>query len=87
MEVVNFKTKKFNEIPEQDNPVFNTSNHTGEERRADECILICRVAQANVSGVSDGFKVIYVPIMGEIISRGKFWNIEDAVLFAEALAA
>lgn len=86
MEIVKFENKRLNEIHKQDNPVFNTSNYTGEELRADECILICKVADARYSGVLDGFKVIHVPIRGEIVSRGKFWNIEDAMVFAEALA-
>lgn len=87
MEIVKFENKRFNEIHKQDNPVFDTSNYAGEEIRAGECILVCRVADAQHSGVKDGFKVIHVPIKGEIVGKGKFWNIEDAMVFAEALAS
>ena len=87
MEVVYFLSKRFKEIPEQDNPVFNTTTYSGKERRITECILVCKVGDIKSSGVGDGFTVIYVPYEGEITSKGRFWNAENATLFAESLAS
>lgn len=86
MEVISFLNQRFHEIPEQDNPVFNTSNYIGEKLRAQECILVCKVSDVKTSGVGDGFKVIHVPIQGEVIRRGVFWKGDDAMVFAETIS-
>ena len=38
-----------------------------------------------ITGTS-GYVVIEVPIWGDVIRRGLFWNIEDAELFAHDIA-
>jgi hypothetical protein len=86
MEVISFLGQRFHEIPEQDNPVFNTSDYTGERLRINECILVCKVSDVKTSGVGDGFTVIHVPIQGEIIRRGVFWKDSDAMVFAETIS-
>ena len=85
MEIVIFESKRFYEIPNQDNPVFDTTTYTGETLRASECLMLCKVSNPKTSGVLDGFTVIYVPIKGEIISKGKFWHYGEAELFINAL--
>tara|TARA_R110000744_G_scaffold379633_1_gene498209 strand:+ start:187 stop:462 length:276 start_codon:yes stop_codon:yes gene_type:complete len=86
MEIIKFLDKTFNEIPEQDNPTFNTTKWTGETLRVNECLMVCKVSDPRHSGVKNGFKVIYVPLSGEIISKGNFWESDMAELFAEALS-
>lgn len=92
MEIVIFENKKWNEIPEQDNPAFdyvyeNNRLKEGFKGRRNACILISKVMEYRSKGVGEnGYSVIEVPLNGDVIGRGLFWNIEDARLFAGALA-
>lgn len=84
MEIVVFKEKKWDEIPEQDNPTFDYVNSEGDRRSP--CLLICKVLPYKAKCVGgNGYSVIEIPKKGEIISKGLFWNIENAELFAKAL--
>jgi hypothetical protein len=55
--------------------------------RLAECILVMKVLpyESMVTGMS-GFVVTQVPLQGDVIRRGIFWNIKDATTFAEAIA-
>lgn len=84
MEIVVFEDKKWSEIPEQDNPAFDrlyedSRLQRGYKGRKAHCLLICKR--------SNGYNVLEIPIWGDIISRGLFWNLNDAKIFAEALAS
>ncbi len=86
MNVLDFSSKIFNDIPEQDNPTFQTTNYTGKRLRLQECIMICKVRNPRHSGVGDGFVVIHVPTRGEIVSKGRFWKLDMAMVFADSIS-
>jgi len=86
LEVIIFADKTFREIPKQNNPTFDITNYSGVKQRVKECLLICKVADPKYSGVKNGYTVIFVPFKGEITSKGRFWDIEPAVIFANAYA-
>lgn len=92
MEIVIFKDKNCKEIPKEDNPTFdyiyeNNRLQEGFIGRRTHCILICKVLPYRSGGVGkDGYTVTEIPKNGDIIGRGLFWNLEDAEIFAEALA-
>ena len=88
MEVLIFENKTWIEIPQQDNPAFdylyeNTRTKEGYKGRKHECLMVTKVLPYEEYAVGkNGYVVVYVPIYGDIIRRGLFWNIEDAKLFA-----
>lgn len=88
MEVIVFENKTWNEIPQQDNPAFdylyeNQRLQEGCKGRRNECLMVMKVMPYEASSVGEnGFGVIHVPLNGDVIRRGLFWNIEDAKLFA-----
>lgn len=88
MEVIIFETKMWNEIPQQDNPAFdylyeNQRLQEGYKGRRNECLMITKALPYEQSSVgANGFVVIHVPLNGDVIRRGLFWNIGDAKLFA-----
>ncbi len=87
IEIVIFENKMWNEIPNQDNPAFDYKFGDNKNPRKQECILVCKVLPYRQNCVGkDGFTVIYIPLEGDVIVRGLFWNIEDARIFAEAIA-
>ena len=72
LELVDFRTKKFGEIPEQDNPAFDVH----------ECLLLCKAEDDQT-----GFYVVCKidnnqKEKDEVSQLGLFWNIEMALLFA-----
>ena len=85
-EIIEFKNLRWQEISEQDNPAYDYINHK-ENRiiRNAECIIICKVADIRHSCVGDGYVVIFVPYIGDVIRRGLFWNYDDAVKFANSI--
>jgi len=92
MKIVIFKDKTWKEIPKQDNPTFdyiyeNTRLQEGLIGRRTHCLLICKVLPYRSNGVGkNGYEVVEIPITGDIVTRGLFWHLEYAKLFAEALA-
>lgn len=87
MEIVVFENKRWQEIPEQDNPVFDYCfDHQKQKKvRVKECILVCKVANIKETVGENGYSVIYVPTYGEITRKGIFWTIENAIIFANSL--
>ena len=72
MEIVDFRTKTFSEIPKQDNPAYNIK----------ECILIC-AAEKSQTGLYAVLKIEENhKDEDEVVQLGLFWNIEMALLFA-----
>ena len=73
MEIVDFRTETFSEIPKQDNPAYY----------ADECILICK-AEPDQTGC---FIVARIDEnqneKDEVSQLGLFWSIDMALVFAE----
>lgn len=92
IEIVTFEDKRWDEIPQQDNPAFdyvyeNNRLQEGFKGRRNACILITKVMPYRSKGVGEnGYNVTEVPINGDVIGRGLFWNLKDATLFAEALS-
>jgi len=75
MEIVDFRTKTFSEIPKQDNPAYSD----------DECILICK-AEKSQTGCYVVMKIEENnQDEDEVAQLGLFWNIEMALLFAELI--
>jgi hypothetical protein len=73
MEIVDFRTKTFGEIPKQDNPAYY----------ADECILLCK-AEEDQTGLYVVLKIDENhKDKDEVSQLGLFWNIEMALLFAD----
>ena len=73
MEIVDFRTKTFGEIPEQDNPAYDIH----------ECVLICKAEDDQtglyvVAKIDENHKD-----KDEVSQLGLFWNIDMALLFAE----
>ena len=83
MEIVTFD-KTWQEIPEQDNPAMDYIGEVGNKHRAEESIMIFRGAYPRVT--DGGIVVAHVPIEGDITKKGVFWTLENAQLFAKALA-
>lgn len=87
MEVVIFEDKKWNEIPEQDNPAFDYVYEDDRLKKGFNCLMISKVLPYEEKSVGkDGYVVIEVPIHGDVIRRGLFWNLNDAKAFTGALA-
>ena len=92
MEIVRFKKQNWMEIPKQDNPAFdkiyeNQRLQEGYKGRRTHCLLICKTLPYEAKSVGkNGYVVIEIPLTGDIIRRGLFWDFENAELFAEALA-
>ena len=75
MEIVDFRTKTFSEIPKQDNPAYSDY----------ECVLICKAEDKQtgcyvVMKINEGQSKI-----NEIQQIGLFWTIENAFLFSELI--
>jgi len=88
MKVLKFEHQDWKEIPEQDNPTWDYINDPlkGKIRRNDY-LIVCKVLDYESQCVGeDGYVVIYVPIKGDVIRKGLFWNFENASLFADSLA-
>ena len=86
MEIIIFKDKMWNEIPEQDNPAFDYVDGESKNGRNQKCLMITKVLPYRQKCVGqDGLVVIEVPLEGDVISRGLFWNLEDANLFAKTI--
>ena len=92
MKIITFKTKNWQGIPKEDNPAFDYRYEDPrlQERiigRVKRCLIICKVLPYKKNCVGkDGYSVIEVPINGDVISRGLFWHLEHAELFASVLA-
>ena len=84
MEIVNFKNKTWQEIPEQDNPAMQETTYRGGRERPDECIMIFKGTHDRIT--DGGIVVAHVPMDGDITKKGVFWNIENAEIFANTLA-
>lgn len=75
LEIVDFRTQTFGEIPTQDNPAYDVH----------ECVLLCK-AEAEQAGlyvvakIEDNHKD-----KDEVQQLGLFWNIDMALLFAETI--
>lgn len=81
MEVLIFENKNWSEIPKQDNPAFDFQESS--KNRKEECLIVAKVLPYESQSVGDkGYVVIHVPITGDVIRRGLFWNLEDAKTFA-----
>jgi len=77
--------KTWVEIPKQDNPAFDYKDN--ENNRWLKAILVCKVLPYHARSVgNDGYVVIYIPISGDVIKRGLFWNFEDAMKFAQTIS-
>jgi hypothetical protein len=87
LEIVKFETQNLQDIPEQDNPVFDYIKNDRVLGRRNECLMICKVLRYEEMSVGkNGFIVIYVPKQGEIRRIGLFWNFKNAETFAEAVS-
>lgn len=72
MELIDFRTKTFGEIPKQDNPAYDVH----------ECILLCKGEKDQtglyvVAKIEDNQKD-----KDEVSQLGLFWDIDLALLFA-----
>lgn len=77
--------KNWVDIPKEDNPAFSYIDN--EHNRYYACILICKVLPYHEKCVGkNGYIVIQVPILGDVIKRGLFWNFEDAMKFAQIIS-
>jgi len=86
MKILIFKDVRWQDIKDEDNPTYHYINHkTRGKIRREQAILVCKVASPKYSSVGDGYCVIFVPIEGDIIRRGLFWNFDDACVFAESI--
>lgn len=85
-EIIIFEKQTWREIPKENNPAFDfISDRSGEYKRSKAYILICKV-QTWIKVVSKkGLIVIEIPLEGDVIRRGLFWNLKNAKLFAETL--
>lgn len=73
MEIVDFRTKTFNEIPKQDNPSYDVH----------ECVLICK-AEEKQTGLYVVAKIDKNhQEKDEVQQLGLFWDIEMALLFGK----
>lgn len=92
MEIVKFEKRTWTEIPKQDNPAFdyiyeNQRLQEGFKGRREHCLLICKDIPYGENPITKNkFIVIEVPLTGDVIRRGLFWNFSDADTFARALA-
>lgn len=92
MDIVLFKDQNWSEIPKQDNPAFDyvyedSRLQQGFKGRRKECLMITKVLSYEEKAVGkDGYVVIEVPIKGDVIRRGLFWNFDDAKSFAMAIS-
>ena len=93
MNVVKFLNKKWQEIPELENPAMACNmvkdmNNFGALINH-ECIMIFKGSYQGCDkhqGISDGgFVVAKVPKEGDITKLGVFWKSETAELFADVL--
>lgn len=83
MDTLIFRDKNWAEIPKQDNPTWDFQSNW---LRRQECILVMKVLPYEQKSVGvNGYSVIHVPLDKDVVRKGLFWNIEDAILFAEAL--
>ena len=72
MELIDFREKTFQEIPEQDNPAYGVH----------ECILLCK-AEKNQTGLYVVTKIEdNQKDKDEVSQLGLFWDIGMALLFA-----
>jgi len=85
MEIIIFNDKMFNEIPTQDNPTFDYLHNDRANNRRNECILVCKSLPYRQQCVGEGYTVTHIPLEGDIVARGLFWNIEDAETFAKSI--
>lgn len=75
LEVIDFNSKIFSDIPKQDNPAYAD----------DECVLICK-AQDDQTGCYVVMKIDKGQSkIDEIQQLGLFWTIESAILFSKVV--
>ena len=87
LEIVKFETQNCQDIPEQDNPVFDYIKNDRVLGRNNECLMLCKVLPyEEISVGKNGFVVIYIPKQGEIKRLGLFWTLKNAETFAEAVS-
>lgn len=91
MEIIVFENQNWSEIPKQDNPAFDYDYENNELQkgfiiRKESCLMIVKVFEHDKCVGKDGYVVIEVPLQGDVIRRGLFWNINDANTFAEAIS-
>lgn len=87
MEIVRWKNQNWCEIQEQDNPAFDYIEQDRKNSRANKCLLVMKVLPYESKSVGEnGYVVIEVPLSGDVIRRGLFWNYENANIFADAYA-
>jgi len=80
MEIVDFRTQTFGEIPTQDNPAYDVH----------ECVLICKAEDEQtglyvVAKIEDNHKNKDEVQQHEVQQLGLFWNIDMALLFAKTI--
>ena len=86
MELIIFEYKMWTEIPEQDNPAFDYLRKDPRNVRREECVMITKALPFDQKVVGkDGYVVIYVPLNGDVIKRGLFWELEFAEKFGKRL--
>lgn len=82
MEIVDFSTKTFQEIPMQDNPAFMTKKEFLESGEHNGCVLITKTYDKKMFVV---MRILMVdnPFEEEAVQKiGLFWNHNDSLNFA-----
>ena len=80
MEIISYASQTWQQIPEQDNPAYDSN-------RDEEVLMIFKGNQDAYRITDGGFLVVLVPVVGDIIHLGVFWDLSSADIFAEAYAA
>jgi len=89
MEIINFSEKTFREIPDQDNPAFMTKKEW-DKIGENSCLLITKQEQQKPPYKNCGRLCVFLitpqerPEEEETTTYlGLFWELKDAMLFAE----
>lgn len=85
MEIVDFSTKTFKEIPMQDNPAYMTKKEFLESGEHAGCVLITKTPDKSMFIV---MRILLVdnPMEEESVQRiGLFWNHNDSLNFARSV--
>lgn len=84
--LVVFEKMNWSQIPQQDNPGFDYLMGDRANDRRNACVLVCKLQDHEIeSPVGVQYVAIEIPLRGDVISRGKFWHLEHAELFGNAL--
>lgn len=87
MNIIIFRNQNWSQIPYQDNPAFENDGSHRKNERMRRCLLVMKVFPHESNDVGkDGYEVTEVPIRGDVIRRGLFWNIDDAIMFATIIS-